>query len=160
MKSLFKKLLPAGIFTLLAICVMGCGAVSQDIQKKIVAPIVAHVSDDLTQVSQIAELANKPEVKQCSDWLNTTVNGLKATNDLASKLEGIDTSGNLLASSFKDYLLAEANRTSGQALVADIQKNFAVKCGAVQTQIMVDVVRKAAKVGAASRGNVGALFTP
>jgi len=160
MKTSVKMLLPPCLFVILVIFVMGCGAVSQDIQKKIVAPIVAHVSDDLTQVSQIADLANKPEVKQCSDWLNSTVNGLKATNDLAGKLEGIDTSGNLLASSFKDYLLAEANRTSGQALVADIQKNFAVKCGAVQTQIMVDVVRKAAKAGAASRGNIGALLTP
>jgi PBP1b-binding outer membrane lipoprotein LpoB len=155
-----KKFTHLILSALFALFFAGCGSVVQDIQKKIVQPLVAQTQTDLSQVSQIADLANKPDVKVCADWLNTTVSGLNASNDLADKLSAIDTSGNLLASGFKDYLLAETARTSGQDLVANVKQNFASKCGQVQTQIFVDFIRKAAKVGAASRGNVGALLTP
>jgi len=154
-----KKYLSIVFAALFVFVFTGCGAVSA-VKQQVVDKVVTHVDEDLTQVSQIAAIADKQDVKQCSDWLQVTVGSLKSNTELADKLDAIDTSGNLMASAFKDYLIAEASRNAGQGLMEEVKKNFASKCGQVQTQLTINFLRKAAKVGAASRGNVGALLTP
>lgn len=127
-----------GLFLLLGVLLLtGCAAVQER--------IVTHVRDDFTQVAQIAEIANKPEVKSCADYLVGLVTKLKSGNELLAKLDAIDTSGNLFASAFKAYVTAEAQRTAGDELLKDVEKNFSLRCGAVRTQIEVNVIKAIAR---------------
>lgn len=130
-----KKLMLVGLLAL----TMGCSA--------IVGEVKQIVGDDLTRTSELAEKYGKPEVKQCSDFLNTALNSQDSTLGKIDALLAEPTAG-LLSGALKAALVAELVKSlNDPAAQAKLEKEFDTNCRAVAGQIMLNLARDARKIG-------------
>jgi hypothetical protein len=132
---MMKKLMLVGLLAL----TMGCSA--------IVGEVKQIVGDDLTRTSELAEKYGKPEVKQCSDFLNTALNSQDSTLGKIDALLAEPTAG-LLSGALKAALVAELVKSlNDPAAQAKLEKEFDTNCRAVAGQIMLNLARDARKIG-------------
>lgn len=123
----------------LLLVVSGCSAIKEI------------AGNDLTRTSELASKYGKPEVKQCSDFLVMAMN--KLNNDEASlqALLAEDTQG-IFSAALKAVLVKEKLASLNDPSNADaFRKDFDNACRGVAGQIMLNLVRDAAKIGSRIR---------
>jgi hypothetical protein len=107
--------------------------------------------NDLQRTSELAAKYGKPEVKQCADFLVASVGKLNAEEGNLQALLAEDTSG-LFSAALKAVLVKEYLASLNDPARADaFRKEFDLNCKAVAGQIVLNIVRDAAKVGSRTR---------
>ena len=133
-----KKLSLVAVLAVLGLILAGCGPIATKVTKV--------VGNDLARTSELAQKYNKPEVKQCSDYLIVAINDISAVDEKLAALQAEQTSG-LISLSFKNILIAELLREqASEANKEKFEKGFDEACGQVAGEIMLNLVRDAAKV--------------
>jgi hypothetical protein len=105
---------------------------------------------DLEKTSDLARRYNKPEVAQCSDFLLAT---LRAQDGARAQLDALlkeETEG-ILSAALKAALIAELGRSLADQDKSQFEADFRENCDAVAGDIMIKLLRDAAKVGARVR---------
>lgn len=128
------------------------------IQNQLLKPIEQKLDTDVIVSGQVGTIVNRPEIVQCSAYLKTLIEGLNATNDQIAQLQALDTRGLVIASTLKDYFIANLSLSGAQAAQADFEKNFPIQCGAVQSVVSMQVFR--ALLAGFTRGGAGGLGLP
>lgn len=104
------------------------------------------VGNDLVRTSELAEKYGKPEVKQCADFLNTSLTSEDADLAKFQELLKEDTNG-LLSAALKAALVAEmAKGFNDPAKQKAFEAAFSTNCGAVASQMVLTLARDARKV--------------
>lgn len=120
------------------LAVSGCAAV--------VDAVKPALSNDLTRTSELAAKYDKPEVKQCADFLNTALNAEDSTMAKLDELLKEPTDG-LLSAALKAALVADYVRgLNDPARSAKFQKDFDTNCKAVAGQLVINIARDARKI--------------
>jgi len=133
-----KKLILVGLLAL----TMGCSAIVADVKE--------FVGNDLAVTGTLADKYSKPEVRQCVDFLNATLNDEDTTLAKIDALIAEPTAG-LISKGFKVFLLAElAKSLNDPAKQAAIEKGFDDNCAKVGGKLLFALARDARKIG--SRG--------
>ena len=132
------------VLRVLSVLCLGFGLISCS---AITDKVVAITGNDLQRTSELAAKYGKPEVKQCADFLVASLGKLNADEESFSALMAEDTSG-LFSAALKAVLVKEYVASLNDPAKQDaFRKEFDVNCRAVAGQIMMDIVRDAAKIG-------------
>lgn len=128
-----------GILLALLLSVTGCSV--------IVDKVLDKAKPDLQLTADMANEFGKPEVQKCASFLVSAIDGLDADQASIDKLRAIETNG-IFSSAFKAYLIKEHLASLNDPARADaFKKAFDSNCRAVAGQILLDLVRDAAKFG-------------
>lgn len=114
----------------------GCsffGNTGQNPLDKLQGDIGSNLSADLTTTGKIGDIVKRPEISQCTNYLNGLLASNGGCSDMIKALQAIDTTHQPIASAFKDVFLLDAQRSCGSGIQADFQKNFPIQCGAMQS---------------------------
>lgn len=112
--------------------------------------VVKEFGNDLQRTSQMASDYDKPAVKQCVDFLLTTMQKEEGSKAGLDKLLKEPTDG-ILSSALKAALVAEYLKAiADSANSAQFEKDFKANCATVAGDILINVMRDARRIG--SRG--------
>lgn len=128
------------------VCVLGalltgsCSAIG--------SKVIEVAGNDLKRTSELAAKYGKPEVQQCADFLVSSIGELNATEVKLNDLLAEDTQG-VFSAALKAALVKEYLASLNDPARADaFKKAFDTNCKAVAGQILLNLVRDAAKFGA------------
>lgn len=132
------------------VAVLGAFLASGCAGSDVVARIEQRVGTDLERTSAIAEKYGKPEVKKCSDFLLAT---LRSNDGAKAKLDALlaEPTDGILSSALKAALIAEIGKALVEGNRTQFETDFKANCNAVAGDIMLTLLKDAAKVGAQVR---------
>lgn len=118
---------------------------------QITGKITEVVGNDLQRTSELAAKYGKPEVKACADFLVSSVGQINAEDASLQALLAEDTNG-IFSAALKAVLVKEALASLNDPARADkFRQEFDTACKSVAGQIVLNIVRDAAKVGSKVR---------
>ena len=111
---------------------------------QVIAKVEQVASNDLTRTSELAAKYNKPEVKQCSDFMLAQITKLQAADGNLVGLRSEPTSG-LFSAALKAALIADALRSLQDANGPQFKTEFQKACAQVAGDILFNAMQDAAK---------------